>query len=204
MRGAYDWVRIGSLAGMLALPLTVLAIALLFQQPELDLRAGLFPWTAAAVTVLVLMCLNALRHYHAGSAIRLLTVAVALTFIGLVGMFTIFAGFAVSVAFRINETPVLLFGVLIVGIMTVVGLPVGLGLLGIALLRQQLLPRRIRGVPLVLAALIPGGMVAFGFADGTAEAIILTGWFVGFALGWAVLGYTLWKTSPASRRSEQR
>ena len=190
--------HVGALAGVLALPVTVVAVYLLELQGDGDFRVGAFPYLAATLGILFVLCANGLRIYNKAMAdSRLANVSISITGVGMLGLFGLFGAIAFGAAVGLEEENVpaaLSWMPLAAGAVAIIGTPVGLVLLGITAVFREVLPPWSRYVPLMQAASIPTGMALFGLVDGTAETLVGGVWFVGFAFGWAVLGFGLWRS----------
>ena len=194
----FDRTRVGGLAGMLPLPITVVAVYLLELQGDGDFRVGAFPYLAAIAGILFVLCANGLRIYNKATAdSRLANVSISITGVGMLGLFGLFGSIAFGAAVGLEEENVpaaLSWMPIAAGAVAIVGTPIGLVLLGITAAFREVLPPWGRYVPLLQAASIPAGMALFGLLDGTAESLAGGVWLVGFALGWAVLGLGLWRS----------
>jgi hypothetical protein len=176
---------------MLALPLMVFSVALL-SQAHGDIRGGGFPWIIASVAALLLICLNGLRIQFNYNANILLRIGIWLTIAGLAGMLVLFGGIGVGSLFNLNEPQGILgYVVTGVGVLAIVGLPLGLLSLGIAVIHEGLLPVWSRIIPLFLAVLLPAAFIAVGLTDDATENIVITAWLLLFGLGWSALGFSV-------------
>lgn len=185
----------GGVAGILSLPLMGIA-AVLLEQGDGDLREGGFPWALATVAVLLLVCTNGIRIRHEVNSGLLLKAGVQLIMLGLVGMLVLFGGIAISGLFGLDEPPGILgYGVLIVGVLAAAGLPCGLFILGVSIIRGNIWPTWYGVVPITIAGLNPVAMIAMGIAEGAVENVIANVWMMLFGLGWAAVGLALWRSN---------
>ena len=181
---------------MLSFPLMALAAGL-GALGSGDFREGAFPWLVAATAVSMVLYANGLRNFAGHTGSRVLYAASASLLVWFAGLTALFGGIALTTALGLTDPGGLIgMGPIAAGIIAIVGILLGFILLGFIVMRRRMFPWWARVVPILLGAGVPVGMVAMGATDDALEAVAMAIWMGFIGLGWAVLGYALWRTVP--------
>jgi hypothetical protein len=189
-------IRLGGIAGLLA-PLPVWGAAAISLAVGPNLRQYGFPWAAALAAVLAGACTIALTGAHAGQWGRGLQVIGVLTAGALLGVAGFFAALGLEdlIADRVGGTrflsdndAVTAVGTLAASVLSLLVLPVGFLVLGVAILRSAELDRTGR---LAAAALAPLLVLAALIGAATASAAGAAACLGLFGMCWFLLGRSL-------------
>ncbi len=186
-------LRAGALAGLLV-PLPVIAAAVITIAHAANIRQNGFPWAAAAAAVSAAACTLALTGVHARQwraperAVGLITVG------GLLGV----AGFFVALGLEdliatVFDTPRFLsdndvvtgVGTLTASLLSIVVVPLGWILVGVAALRARVLAPTARVATVLLTPLLIAGVITSAAFDSTTAA---AAWLALFSACWCLIG----------------
>lgn len=193
--------RAAGFAGLL-LPVPLLGAAWFTVTMGPNLRENGFPWTAAAAGVLAAICTAGLTGLHgsrwgrSGQAAGLATVAAML---GIAGFFAALGTedlLARQLGMRryLSDNDVITgVGTLTASALTLIVVPLGLVILGIATLRTAVLDRTGRLATAALAPCLLGSAITAGASSST---IAPSAWIVLFGGCWFLLGRSLRRAAP--------
>jgi hypothetical protein len=194
-------IRGGGIAGLIV-PVPMLAAAAITVVVGPNLRQYGFPWVSAVAAVLCGACTLAVTAAHAHRWRRLPRAATMTTAAGLLGVAGFFAAIGTEdlIATRVDGTRFLsddgaiaAVGTLIASVLTLVVIPVGLGILGSAVVSARVLGRTGR---LAAAALAPSLILA-ALVTAIADRPWMSAAMVAvFAASWHVLGRSLLRAQP--------
>lgn len=186
--------RLGRLGGLAGLPL-ILAAQIVLASTGGDIRDGGFPLLVALAAGAWLACVATIWRYHPVPRSLILRVGLVVLSIGMIGTAIGFGAIWIGAVFGIEEGAGSAGWIVVVSIVTgVFGIPLGLLITGIAAVRAAEMPLWGRWLPLGMVALIPLGMLGVGATGGTLEVVIGFAWFISFAAGWAVIGWSVRST----------
>ena len=206
-------------AGWVAGTVSVLpALAAAALAPQQNLRQSGTPWVLAAWAVLLLLCVRGVHALHVwterrscarGAEVHLervgygclaASLCLVAVFFAALGLEDVLSAAGLPRVLSDNEA-VTGIGTLAASVSSLVLLPVGLLLFGIATLWRKALPWWGRAMPLCFAALLALTAIAAASSD---SAVAATMCLVLAAIGSFLLGLALWRARPAPLSAESR
>ena len=194
--GSLDGRRAGAVAAMLV-PLPVALISIIILTVGENLRQYGMPWLLALTALLMVGCFGAVHAVQRECSRRLGAVGFAMSaaallvvsaFFSVIGLEDLVDNVFGTGRFLSSNGAVTAFGTLCGSLASLVLLPLGLLVFGIATVRAQRLPGLCRWLPLSVPAIVVSG-VALGSA--TASEVVSLGWIWLVAAGCFRIGAVL-------------